>query len=94
MTLTLELSPAEQARLTDAARRTGLEPAELAKKWVAERLPSDPEADAREQARVARIKAARGSLAHLGGGSMVEALHRERQADKEKEEQWIAEYVK
>jgi len=93
MTLTLELSPAEQARLTDAARQTGLEPADLVRQWVTERLPAPTEAEAQEAARVARIKAARGSLAHLGSG-MVEELHRERQADKEKEEQWIAGYLK
>ena len=93
MTLTLELSPAEQARLTDAARQTGLEPADLVKQWVAERLPAFTEAEAQEAARVARIKASRGSLAHLGSG-MVEELHRERQVDKEKEEQWIAGYLK
>lgn len=91
MTLTIELSPAEQARLTDAARRTGLEPADLVKQWVAERLRVPMEAE--EEARIARIKASRGSLAPLGSG-LVEELHRERQADKEKEEQWIAGYLK
>ena len=88
MTLTIELSPAEQARLTDAARQTGLEPVELVKQWVAERLPVPMEPE--EEARIARIWAAVGSMAYVPVG--VEDLHRERQADKEKEEQWIAGY--
>ncbi len=89
MTLTIDLSPAEQARLTDAARQTGLEPAALAKKLVTEHLPQVfQEKDTREQARIATIMASVGSMAHVG----VEDLHRERQADKAKEEQWIAEY--
>ena len=39
MTLTIELTPTEEARLTAAARQAGLEPAELARKLVAEHLP-------------------------------------------------------
>ena len=91
MTLTIDLSPTEQAQLSDAARQTGLEPAALAKKWVAEHLPPASEAEAREQARIATIKASIGSMAHIPVS--VEDLHRERQADKEKEEKWIAEYA-
>jgi hypothetical protein len=39
MTLTIELSPDQEARLTAFARHQGLEPAELARKLLAERLP-------------------------------------------------------
>lgn len=83
MTVTIDLSPTEQAQLMSAARRTGLEPAALAKKLVTEHLP--PDGDAHEQARIAAIYAARGSMAHVGVS--VDDLHRERQADKGKEEQ-------
>ncbi len=84
MTLTIDLSPMEQAQLMAAAKRTGLEPSALAKKLVTEHLPL--EADASEQARIAAIYAAVGSMAHIG--VTVDDLHRERQADKEKEEQY------
>lgn len=83
MTLTIDLSPSEQAQLTAAAKRTGLEPTALAKKLVTEHMPF--KADARKQARIAAIYAAVGSMAHIG--VTVDDLHRERQADKEKEEQ-------
>jgi len=39
MTLTIDLTPAEEARLTAAARRAGLAPAEAARKLVTEHLP-------------------------------------------------------
>ena len=84
MTLTIDLSPSEQAQLTAAAERTGLEPSVLVKKLVTEHLPL--EADARKEARIAAIYAAVGSMAHIG--VTVDDLHRERQADKEKEEQY------
>lgn len=82
MTLTIDLSPTEQALLTAAAKQTGLEPSALVKKLVTEHLP--PEDDAREQARIAAIYAAIGSMAHIDVS--VDDLHRERQADKKKEE--------
>jgi len=82
MVLTIDLSPTEQARLTEAARQRGLEPAALARQLVTEHLPSD--GDSREQARIAAIHAARGSMAYVG--VTVDDLHRERQADKEEEE--------
>jgi len=40
MTLTIELTPLEEAQLTAAARQAGLDPAELARKLVTARLPS------------------------------------------------------
>lgn len=39
MTLTIELTPLEEAQLTAAARQAGLDPAELARKLVTARLP-------------------------------------------------------
>ena len=38
MTLTIDLTPTEQERVTAAARRTGLDPAEFIKKLVTESL--------------------------------------------------------
>ncbi len=43
----------------------------------------------RDPALVARVKNARGKFAHVGAGLASEQLHRERQADKRKEEQRI-----
>lgn len=40
MSLILDLSPEEEARLKAAARQKGLKPAELARKLVTEHLPS------------------------------------------------------
>ena len=39
MTLTIELTPTEEAQLTAAARQAGLDPAALARKLVTEHLP-------------------------------------------------------
>lgn len=94
MTLTLELSPAEEARLAAAAAQNGLEPAALAKKLVTEHLPAlqnGASAAVQEQERIARILAAEGSFSHFTAS--VDDLHRERQADKAKEEAWIKEYM-
>ena len=40
MTLTIDLSPTEEALLTDAARQKGLDPAALVKALVTEHLPA------------------------------------------------------
>ena len=40
MTLTIELTPTEQARLEAAAQREGIAPADLARKLVTEHLPA------------------------------------------------------
>ena len=40
MTLTIELTPTEEAQLTAAARLAGLAPTELARKLVMEHLPA------------------------------------------------------
>jgi hypothetical protein len=42
MTLTIELHPDEEARLAAAARREGVEPAELIRKLVVAHLPPIP----------------------------------------------------
>ncbi len=52
MTLTIDLTPAEEARLADAARRAGLAPAEAARKLVTEHLP--PIKDERTREEIAR----------------------------------------
>lgn len=96
MTLTLELSPAEEARLAAAARLNGMEPALLLKQLVAEHLPlldykNGVFLDAQERERIARILATEGSFSDVPVS--VEDLHRERQADKAKEEAWAKEYT-
>jgi len=89
MTLVIDLSPTEEIWLETAAQQTGLTPNLLVKKLLRERLPSlvQPIATS-EEARVAAIWAALGSMAHIGMG--VEDLHRERQDDKRKEEMQFA----
>ncbi len=42
MTVTLELTPTEEARLAEASRRTGLPPAEAIRSVLAEHLPFAP----------------------------------------------------
>ena len=89
MTLTIDLTPAEQARLIAAAQQTGLEPTALAKRLVTDHLPTagdsaSTSAATREQDRIAAIYAAQGSMSYVG--VTVDDLHRERQADKENEE--------
>lgn len=94
MTLILELTPAEEARLAAAAAQNGLEPAALAKKLVTEHLPALQNgalAAVQEQERIARIRAATGSMAD--DWDSVAELHRDRQADKAKEEAWAKEYM-
>ena len=39
MTLTIELTPEQEARLADAARKERLDPTILASKWIEEHLP-------------------------------------------------------
>ena len=43
MTLTIELTPTEEARLLAAAQKEGVEPAELARKLLASHLPAADE---------------------------------------------------
>ena len=46
MTLTINLTPAEERQLRAAAQQEGLAPAELARKLVTEHLPSAPDENA------------------------------------------------
>lgn len=46
MTLTINLTPAEEARLRAAAQHEGIAPAELARKLVTEHLPPAPDENA------------------------------------------------
>jgi len=52
MTLTIDLTPAEEARLTAAARRAGEAPADVMRKLVTEHLP--PIEDERTREEIAR----------------------------------------
>lgn len=45
MTLTIDLTPAEGARLAAAARRAGAEPADVMRKLVTEHLPLLPDGE-------------------------------------------------
>ena len=57
MTLTIDLTPAEEARLTAAARRARLAPAEAARKLVTEHLPlAETEGDARNAASISLLR--------------------------------------
>ncbi len=57
MTLTIDLTPAEEARLAAAARRAGLAPTEAARRLVTEHLPLvETEGDARNAASIALLQ--------------------------------------
>lgn len=57
MTLTIDLTPAEEARLAAAARRAGLAPAEAARKLVTEHLPpTETEGKARNADSIALLQ--------------------------------------
>jgi hypothetical protein len=45
MNLTIELTPSQEARLSAAAKRSGLDPARLVRKLVEEHLPAAPNFD-------------------------------------------------
>ncbi len=94
MTVTLELTPAEEAKLAEAARLEGIAP-DVFLKRIVNRLPLSPDVPLVEHKDTAKaweaaINAAQGSLAHVGVS--VEDLHRERQADKAREEQQVQEH--
>jgi hypothetical protein len=92
MTLTIELTPEEEARLQAAARGRGVDPAEFARRLLADNLPPIQEEAAgseRDPARVILVKRVQGKFAHTAHGLASESLHRERQADREKEERQI-----
>ena len=57
MTLTIDLTPAEEARLTAAARRAGVEPADVMRKLVTEHLPpTETEGDPRNAASISLLQ--------------------------------------
>ena len=57
MTLTIDLTPAEEARLAAAVRRTGAEPADVMRKLVTEHLPpAETEGDARNAASISLLQ--------------------------------------
>ena len=59
MTLTIELTSEQEARLADAARKERLEPTALASMWIEEHLPpvqAQVTPDARNQALIALLQ--------------------------------------
>jgi len=97
MMLTLYLSPEVEARLRAVAQEQGRDPIEVAEQLLQTYLPAvtrelptngatSPE---RDPAFVTLVKSIRGKFAHTAIDSAIEALHRERQADKEREEQRV-----
>jgi hypothetical protein len=94
MSLLLHLSPDLEAQVREAARAKGIDPGDVVEQVLKTYLPTisrvspkngdalvspDPEL-------VAKVKSLRGKFAHTLTGSAIEALHRERQKDKEREE--------
>jgi len=89
MTLRIELTAQQEARLVAAAREEGLAPAELAQRLLADRLPAVPvvnggarEGTSDDAERGARVRSIRGKYAGVGVTS--EDLRRERQADEQR----------
>lgn len=83
MVLTIDLTAAEEARLTAAASHEGVEPAVFFRNLV-NSLPPAPRFIGTASAREAAIRSARGSMAHVG--VTVDDLHRERHVDKTRDE--------
>lgn len=90
MTLQINISPSQEARLAAEAEQQGLEPGELVQRLLAEHFAELPAPDgaarfggeARSQ-RVTQVRSIRGKYAHLG--VTTDDLHRERRADKQRE---------
>jgi hypothetical protein len=97
MTLTLHLSPEVEARLRAVAQEQGLDPVDVAEQLLQTYLPAvtrEPPANGmttpeRDPAFVALVKSIRGKFAHTATDLATEALHRERQADKKREERRV-----
>ena len=97
MTLTLHLSPEVEARLRAVAQEQGRDPVDMAEQLLQTYLPAvarTPPANSmttpeRAPAFVALVKRIRGKFAHTSTEMATETLHRERQADKEREERRI-----
>lgn len=88
MTLILDLTRAEQERMTVAAEQTGTDLAGLVHRFVAELPPVREwqDRDRKDPEVVARIRSVRGKFAGSAAGVASEELHRERQVDKRQEE--------
>jgi hypothetical protein len=94
MTLILHLPPDVEARLHAVAQEQGRDPAEVAETLLDAALPamtSRPPANGttcsdRDPTLVAVVKRIRGKFAYTATSMETEALHRERQADKVREE--------
>ena len=94
MTLILHLPPDIEARLQAVAQEQGRDPAEVAETLLDAALPamtSRPPANGTtcsdgDSKLVAAVKRIRGKFAHTATDAATEALHRERQADKVREE--------
>ncbi len=56
MTLTIELTPEQEAQLANAARRKGVEPAELVRELVVEHLPSISHAQEEQDPTIALLQ--------------------------------------
>jgi hypothetical protein len=97
MTLILHLPPDTEARLRDAALAKGLNPAEMAERLLetslpprAEKIPTNGSiSEERSPEFLATVKRIRGKFAQRQGESSIDILHRERQADKVREERDI-----
>ncbi|MDQ2686751.1 MAG: hypothetical protein M3Y28_02675 [Armatimonadota bacterium] len=88
MTLTLDLTRAEQERMAGTAEQAGTDLAGLVHRFVAE-LPPVRERKIRERKDpevVARVRNIRGKFAGTAAEVASEELHRERQADKRQED--------
>ena len=91
MTLTIQLTPEQEARLAAAAEERGLAPTELVQELLTEQLPrltpvarQRPQNMERDPALVARVRRVRGKYA--GVGATTEDLHRERRAENVRDE--------
>lgn len=97
MTLTLPLSPEVEARLRAVAQEQGRDPVDVAEHLLQTYLPlvtREPPATGmttpeRDPAFVALVKSIRGKFAHTATDLATETLHRERHADKEREERRV-----
>ena len=97
MTLTLHLPPEVEARLRALAQARGVDPVNVAEQLLQTYLPAvtfqspinGKTPTERDPAFVTVVKSIRGKFAHTATGSATEALHRERQIDKVREEHRI-----
>ena len=96
MTLTIELTPEQEARLAAAAEQQGVAPVELAREILTAHLPQITRVEEegsrkseRDPQLAARVSSIRGKYARFA--VTTEALHLERQAEKLREERQLEE---